>query len=660
MIAAGLRLEIFANTGVTSDTLPYLLVRTDAKVSGSTRINFRYNRFDAGLRNMGVGGLSTSERSANFIGYDHAFAFQAVTSWSQTLFNEFRFQFAKRVIPTVANELSGSGPTITINGVANFGPNPNLGTIGPHESVVQINDSVSKSFNSHLLKVGGGINFIRDHPTGQMSAIYTFGSLHSYLNARNGTDRKSYNQYSEVLGDSRIPYGAEFVDLFVNDDISLSQRLKLAVGLRYDLYVPPAADPDSPVEFARTFRTDRNNFAPRLGLAYRFRDGKYSSVLRFGGGMYYDPPLLAMYQRALLNNGNPRYLKVLISSGDLGAPAFPDRLAAVPSVTATRDIDAVSPDFATMYAVTSNVQIEQALSENVSITIGYIFSIARQIPVYRNINCRPTGGTLADGRPLYGTIQTDALGTVRITGCSDPIDRRFKKIMMAESAGSLNYDGGFLQLNKRFSRGLQLTANYTLSRAQDDAPEDNGPGATQLSDPSNRALDRGNAYGDVSGVFNLSLVARPSLRSPNRWLNVLLNDNQLAIIIIADSGENFNRTTGDLNRDGVTGGAGPDRPVGVKRNSARIPPFCAVDARYSRYFKFGERYAFELYAEAANVFNTRSVSTYDNTSLPSSNIFTSPVNPLTGELQGPLPDVRELSANWRGSRQIQFGAKIHF
>jgi hypothetical protein len=53
---------------------------------------------------------------------------------------------------------------------------------------------------------------------------------------------------------------------------------------------------------------------------------------------------------------------------------------------------------------------------------------------------------------------------------------------------------------QRFSRGLQLRTNYTLSKATDDAPEQNmTTGNIQdlvLSDPTNQSLDKGNSFAD--------------------------------------------------------------------------------------------------------------------------------------------------------------------
>ncbi|MEO7674331.1 MAG: hypothetical protein ABIU09_09680 [Pyrinomonadaceae bacterium] len=659
LIATGLPASIFINSKPKSDTLPYFLFRTDAKVSGSTRINLRYNRFDAGLRYSGIGGLATTERSFGLIGYDHAIAAQVVTSFSETFFNEFRFQFAKRFMPTVGNELSGTGPTLTINGVANFGPNPLFGK-APNESTIQFQNAVTKVAYTHSLKIGGSMNFILDRPKDPISAQYIFPSMQAYAAAANGTNRRSYTRYQETFGDNEIPYQATFLNFFVQDDWKLSRRLALGIGLRYEFYKPPAAALDSPLSSSRKFNADSNNFGPRVGLAYLLRDGKYRTVIRAGSGVHFDPPLLTMYRRANLNNGNPRYFSFSFAPGNAGAPDFPNRLGVFPpgAIVPPRDIDAVSPDFKTMYAGHSNVQVEQAIADNMSVTFGYLYSIARHIPVYRNVNCLPVGSTLADGRPIYGTAAINpATGNVTITSCTNRIFPQFNVVKMAESVGNQNYHGLFVQLIKRFSSGFQLNANYTISRSRDDAPEENGPGAVTLSDPSNRAVDRGNSYGDVTSVFNMSVVARPAFSVTNRFLNALLNNNQIGLIVIADSGENFNISTGDLNRDGVFGS---DRPVAVPRNSGRLPAYCGVDARYSRFFRLGEKYSFEFYAEATNVFNSKQVSFYDGTILTSNNINTSDVNPLTGELLGPLPDFRSRSITWRDSRQLQFGAKIHF
>ncbi len=651
LIAAGLPPTIFVNARSTSDTQPYFIFRSDARVSNNTRINVRYNLFDGDLLYSGIGNLSTTQRSSNLIGYDHAVAAQAVTSISDTFINEFRFQFAKRIARTVSNDLSGAGPSVIINSIANFGPGTTLGQFGPNESSIQFQNAVTKEFKTHSAKLGGGVIFVHDRPRSAITSIYTFPSIQLYDDAVRGINPKGYSTYTETFGDSVTDYRGTFLNFFVQDDWMLSRRAKLSVGLRYELYLPPAADAASPLVISRRFNVDANNFAPRIGLAYLLRDGKYRSVVRIGGGLHYDPPFLKMYSRAIQNNGNPRFFSFSFQDPqpDPNAPAFPNRVGNLPAGTVfpKRDVDTVAPDFKTMYAVHSNVQMEQAIGDNMSLAFGYIYSNARHIPVYRNINCLPAGGTLADGRPLYG-----------VSGlCTNRIFPQFNLVKIAESAGNLNYHAVFIQVTKRFSSGVQFAVNYTRSHARDDAPEENGPGSLTQSDPSNRALDRGSSSGDVPSTFSMSLVARPSFKFANRLLNTLLNNNQISLIALADSGENFNITTVDLNRDGVTG---PDRPVGVPRNSGRLPAFLGVDARYSRFLKLNEKMSIEIYAEGTNILNAKYVSSYNGTILTANNTATSQVNPRTGELLRPLPDFRHLSPTWRDSRQIQLGASIHF
>jgi hypothetical protein len=229
---------------------------------------------------------------------------------------------------------------------------------------------------------------------------------------------------------------------------------------------------------------------------------------------------------------------------------------------------------------------------------------------------------------------------------------------MAESSGNLNYHGLIAQVTKRFSTGFQTSANYTYSKASDDAPEDVPAfGNLRQTNPVNRYLDRGASDGDVRHVFRMSLVAAPNLAFSSQAARAILNGYQIGAIVFADSGERFNISAGfDLNRDGIDG----DRPVGLSRNAGRIPAFFGVDARLTRRFRLSEQKGVEIYGEASNLFNKKSVSSFANTTLPASNVNTSLVNPLTGELRGPLPDFRSGLTTWRPARSVQLGIKFDF
>src|SRR4029453_4722006 len=100
---------------------------------------------------------------------------------------------------------------------------------------------------------------------------------------------------------------------------------------------------------------------------------------------------------------------------------------------------------------------------------------------------------LADGRGVFSST----------ISAQYRLDPRFNIVQMAESAGNSQYDALTFQLTQRLSGGFQFTTHYTLSRAVDDAPEQNisyvavgTMGNLVLSDPYNRRLDKGYSFGD--------------------------------------------------------------------------------------------------------------------------------------------------------------------
>lgn len=179
-----------------------------------------------------------------------------------------------------------------------------------------------------------------------------------------------------------------------------------------------------------------------------------------------------MYQRALQNNGNAKFFNFSFSGNtnvipipSPNAPAFPSTFSgSLPagSVLPPQNIDTVAPDLENMYAIHANFQLEQAISNDLSFAVGYIHSGGRHIPVYRGINMIPIR-FLSDGRPVFS----------RLVNSSTRFDPRFNNILMVESAGVSEYNPLTLQLTRRLSSGLQFSLNYTLSKATDDAPEQN-------------------------------------------------------------------------------------------------------------------------------------------------------------------------------------------
>jgi hypothetical protein len=321
---------------------------------------------------------------------------------------------------------------------------------------------------------------------------------------------------------------------------------------------------------------------------------------------------------------------------------FPHNFGSLPPGTPLppEDIFTIAPDYETGYAIQTNVQIEQALTENMSFAAGFVHSGGRHINVYRNINPIDIIGHLADGRPIFG---------------SERLDSRFEDIVIAESTGVTQYDALALQLTQRLWRGIQFRANYTLSRAVNDTPDGDLEGL-YLSDPTNRGFDKGYSSADQRHTFVMSLVARPRFDLRNKLLHRILSNNQLGITTTANSGQRFSiRVLGpggnnDLNHDGHPG---TDRPAGVPRNSGQTPPQFNMDLRASRFISFSDRYELEMFAEFTNVFNINRIVSFTNIQVPTTS---------NGEIiGGSLPDFRARNRSVaQDSRQVQLGFKLHF
>jgi hypothetical protein len=663
LIAAGVPSSIFAGAIPASQKVNFFIFRTDVQLTDEHRLTGRYIKFTNYSPNNIAGNLNTLDRVIDLDDKSNSLAIQLASILTSNVFNEFRYQRAHRNSGFLRNDLSGTGPSIVITGVANFGSPTNAGSISPIQTQNQFQNNLTWTRGDHAMKFGGGLNRIYDFRRADVSAVYTFSSIPNYIAARTGANPRSYSSFTEALGEPEIEYRSTFYNLFAQDDWKATRRLKINYGLRYDFYDVPEGVSDAALPFSQSFKDDKNNFAPRLGVVYALREGSRPTVVRGSVGIYYDTVYLAQYERALLNNGLGRYRNFTIGSGVAGAPAFPNTIGSIPAGAPVprQSLDAVSPDFETMYAMHYQAQIEQALSENFSLTAGYIHSNGRHLPVYRNINCLPIAseGTLADGRPIFGVRVTAANGNVTVpTPCRDRIYPQFQNITMVESVGNSSYDALTLQLNKRFSQGYQFNFNYTLSRAKDDAPEQNlqGVGAVSLSDPTNRNLDYGYSVADQRHTVSASFVARPEFNVENKVLRYILNNNQFGIFALAGSGETYNIiTSADLNGDGLFF----DRPVGYERNGGRAPATFNVDFRYSRVIPFTERFRLELFAEASNIFNINRTVSYSSSTLSAGNVTTSVVNPLTGQINSSaaFPVFPILAQE---SRQGQLGIKFIF
>jgi hypothetical protein len=468
------------------------------------------------------------------------------------------------------------------------------------ETTPELADNFSYLRGSHSLKFGFSTHAIRDTQVQATYAQYNFPTIAAYLAAVNGSAPMGYSSFSQIVGNPALSYNSLFTNFFAQDSWKPVRNLTVTYGLRYDLYQMPAADTTSPFPFSQSFRTDKNNFGPRLGAAWGLgKDQK--TVIRASSGIFYDSPQTDQYRRAISFNGSPAFFTMSATPAASYAPSFPNVFTAPPAgVAGSTDITTVSPDFANLYSINANFSVSRELTPTTALTASYLFTGGRRLPVYRNINVVPGGNFLADGRPIFGTGRYYA---------------DFGNITSAESVGRSTYNGLNLTLRKQLARGYEVYGTYTWSHAIDDAPEQNNidAGANLLSDPTNRRRDRGNSLTDKRHVFNMTGVLMPEWKGDNKAANYLLNHNRLSFGIVASSGDLFNMGSNKVLNGDSTEGSAFQRPLFVGRDTIRGPWVAEINARYSRLFPVTERKSVEFLAESTNLGNRLNVTGLNST-----------------------------------------------
>ncbi len=627
----------YANAIPFSQSVYFYMGRADWVLNQKNRLMLRYNHHanDSPYNNSTIGGLNLISQSFNFIDRSHVGAAQLISTLSPRALNELRIQVATRSQSQERFAASGTGPAISISGVANFGGPTGAGFIYT-ETTPEIADNFSFLTGSHAFKAGFSAKWIRDEQVAATFGQYTFPNIAAYLNAANGTNPTGYTSFQQTLGNPVIDYNSLFAGFFAQDSWKPKRNLTVTYGVRYDVYRPPAANSSAPFAFSQNFRTDKNNFAPRLGVAWGL-GAQQKTVLRASTGLFYDPPQTDQYRLALLQTGLPSFFNITATPSQSFAPAFPAVFSGLPPGfnLGIQTLDTVSPDFATLYSYNGNVSISRDLGANFVATASYLFTKGTHLPVYRNIDLVPSGQFLADGRPIFSTTARVYPG--------------FGNILSAESVGNSNYNGLNLTLEKRISRGYNFYATYTWSHAIDDAPEWNNidSSASYLSDPSNRRRDRSESLTDKRHVFNMTGVFQPAFRASNKTANYLVNHNQLSITLQAASGDLFNIGSNRILNGDSSEPTGFQRPLFVGRNTLRAKPAFELNARYSRFFPITDRYRVEFLAESTNITNTLNVTGVNSTAQVDAN----------GNITTPASGFATAT---RDQRLIQLGVRFHF
>ena len=612
---------------------------------------------------------------------------------SPTLVNEARFAY-NRVASAVTQEGGGLSLNrqvglpelsrnprdfglsfITVTGFSPLGDEFN----NPQRSAVntfQLLDNVSYVRGSHSLKFGADFraaqqNAFRDV---QSRGFITFSSQFP-LTGNALADLLL--GFPAISGGARVDNAqhlrTQSYNFYANDSWRATPRLTLNAGLRYELNTPPVDAEDRANVYDPATRSlvrvgtngiprggfdaDKNNFAPRVGLAWTL-DEAQNTVLRAGYGVYYDQSALAPGE-ALYFNAPFFDLSLFFPLPGLPltlANPFPQGFP----FPLPKSALAIQRDLRTPYVQQWGVNLQRQLGRNRVAEIGYVGSKGTKLLTARDINQpRPS--------PVSPNLRPNPL---------------FDDIDLIESRANSNYHALQARLQQRLSAGLSLLASYTYSKSIDDASNF----FTSAGDPNfpqdsnNVRAERGRSNFDVRQRLSVSYTYELPFGKGRRYardggiLSALLSGWQTNGVLTLQTGRPFTvavLSDIDISNTGRSnlGFGANDRPnvVGDPRLSNPTPDrwFNTAAFAFPAFGTFGNSGRNTLDGPGYQNFNASLVK---NTALTESlklqlraeafNLFNHPNFNLPDNFIGSPTFGRILSA--QSPRHLQFGVKLLF
>ncbi|HLJ17572.1 MAG TPA: TonB-dependent receptor [Bryobacteraceae bacterium] len=579
-------------------------LKVDHSFSENDQIFLRYiydqdNQGNSG--GVGIGGLSDVSAGGGQRDRDQSLLANWTHIFSPTLISETRFQFAPRQLTQYDND--PVGPRIQISGVANWGRDVNFPVL-LNETRYQVTHSTSWTARRHFWKFGADIQHVgadTSFPV-DFGGVFTFASLTDFLAGK-------ANTFTQGFGDPSIQLPDTLYGFFLQDTFRVSPRLTMVYGLRYEYDAQPQGihrNAANPIEqgLQTGVNRDGKDFAPRLGFTYSL-DSAGKTVLRTGYGIFYDRLFLLVARNALLARQTITLASAAATAQFVNG-AFPQSNqlpAGVPLPKPSLNITDSHMD--TPYSQQANFGLEHQFGKDWLAATTYIYVRGVRLLQSNNINLLPpTVLTSANAAALGVASPTpQQIGRPYYTGVINPA---YNSIQMVSASGGSTYNGLELTLQKRFSHGLQVRANYTYSKAIDNASD--FVQAQQPNDPYTPSAERSVSDEDQRHRFTLAGVWQlPYQSSGNRnpLLRALFANWKISTLMTFHSGIPYNIVVGsDVNGDG---NSSTDRPliggVALGRNTLIGPDIGDVDLRFSREIPVRERFRVQLLAEAFNLLN---------------------------------------------------------
>jgi hypothetical protein len=380
-------------------------------------------------------------------------------------------------------------------------------------------------WRQHSIRWGGEFRYIQldslsnSNPRGSFvfTGLYTSALANGRPIGGTGLDLADFllgyaQQASVQYGPGELQMRSREWNLFVQDDWRLRGNLTLNYGLRYEYASPyyeannhlvnldvnadfTAAVPvvaGSSGQFTGATPTslvqaDRNNFAPRVGLAWRAAPG---TTVRTGYGVNYNLGAYGSIAQRLA--AQPPFA---VTSTSLGTAVVPlllvDPFARVDSSTTTNSYG-IDRNYDLGVAQIWNADIQRDLPRNLTVSFGYTGTRGSSLDMQRAPNRDPDGG-------------------LRIEGV--------QPFLWESSEGRSTLHSYSVRARKRLSRGVSVGGGYTMSRAYDNASTFGSGNGTVAQNDQDLAAEWGRSSFERRHAFNADYTIELPWGPGRPWLN---------------------------------------------------------------------------------------------------------------------------------------------
>ncbi|HUQ95127.1 MAG TPA: carboxypeptidase regulatory-like domain-containing protein [Bryobacteraceae bacterium] len=595
------------------------VARFDHQLRQSDQFTARYYLNDAGIQNNGSFGIPESDPNANFTGVRVQSLLGSQTHiFSPSLVNDIKVTFFQRRFidkrfgweEDLAGTLGLSGvsktafPNFAIPGYVALSAPP--GRVQTPIRDTQILDALSWFGGGHSLKVGfefrrSGNSEIRDRGS---SGIFQFLPQYTSLPGTPGTGDGfatfllgEANSANIQISD-KIRTRAYYLAGYVQDDWRVTSRLTINLGLRWETELPRRSTDNSQNSFdlarinpvsgtpgvvtfsgrdgtpVNAFRTDWNNFGPRVGLAYRL-PFRRETVIRMGFGAFYgstvsntigDTASTGFSTSAALVVPQAEFLSALALRHGfpfVTRPPLNDSFGAVPAGQRSNlSVGFFKQDQVSPTSFQYNFNIQREVTAQAVLEVGYMANVSHH---------------LAANDLTLNQVAPQRLGPGD-SQARRPFPQFSNVTWINPSIGDSSFHSAYVRLERRFHNGLSLLTHYTFSKFIDDvasADEYGDPGS--YMDAYNRRLDKSLSGSDIPHrVVMMGLYQAPSLKGRPllRWL---AGSWQLGVLTTLQSGPPFTAVMAANTTNAFS--AGPLRP-----NLLRDPRLAGAGRTLARWF----------------------------------------------------------------------------